>query len=55
MASVSPCWTLTVKNTSDEPIYNVAVTDDGAVVGTFPVLVPGQKEACAVPGHKVTE
>ncbi len=47
-------WELTVKNTSNEPIRNVVVTDKGTVVGTFAELAPGQKETCTVPNYKVT-
>ena len=48
-------WVLTVSNVSDEPIRNVVVTDEGAVVGTFAEIAPHATETCAVPPHTVTE
>ena len=48
-------WTLTVTNNSNEPITNVTVTDQGAVVGTFAEIKPGETLPCSVPPHVVTE
>ncbi|MCR4886656.1 MAG: Cna B-type domain-containing protein, partial [Clostridiales bacterium] len=47
-------WTLTVTNTSKEPIYNVVVMDQGVKVGEFPVIHPGETLPCTVPPHVVS-
>ena len=49
-------WTLTLTNTSDEPILNVVVTDQGDVIGQFDRIEPGEKiENFTIPSHTVTD
>ncbi len=48
-------WTLTVTNTSEKPVKNVVVTDDGVTVGSFAEIAPGDTVMCSVPVHVVTE
>lgn len=49
-------WTLTLTNTSDEPILDVVVTDQGVVIGQFDRIEPGEKiENFTIPAYTVTD
>ena len=48
-------WQVTVTNTSNEPIKNMIVTDQGETIGEFAEIAPGETVECAVPGDEVTE